>query len=107
MLVLNDISQALAKSDTPIIEHIYCKDGKKLSAIGLRSGAEFLDFIPSLQGKIMVVQGEIDFNTCTNSYRLECFDSFDIPEGKIQSIVGVFDAIFILLMEEKNKLEIA
>ncbi len=80
------------------------KDPLKRNSVNI---IQFLDFIPSLQGKIMVVQGEIDFNTCTNSYRLECFDSFDIPEGKIQSIVGVFDAIFILLMEEKNKLEIA
>ena len=107
MLVLNDISVALTQSDKPIIRHIYYKDGKKLLAIGLRSGTEFTDYIPLLQGKIMVVQGEIDFNTETNSFRLECFDSFIIPEGKILSIVGVFDAVFILLLEETTKLEIA
>jgi len=51
----------------------------------------------------MVIKGEIDFNTATSSYRLERFDSFDIPSETKHSIMGVFDAIFLLLLRKSNE----
>ena len=72
------------------------KQVKKLYVIGLRSGVELAEHLTNSKAKIMVVQGEIDFNTTTSSYRLERFDSFEIPSDTKHSVVGVFDAIFLL-----------
>jgi quercetin dioxygenase-like cupin family protein len=106
MPVLNQISEALANSEQPLVKQIYDKAGKKLLAIGLRSGVALPEHIASGKAKLMVVQGEIDFNTETHSYRLERFDSFDIPEDVKHSVVGVFDAIFLLLLRDKRPVQI-
>ncbi len=98
MLILNEIADVLASSDQPLVKQIYDKAGKKLLAIGLRHGVELPAHSTSTKAKLMVVQGEIDLNTNTNSFRLERFDSFDIPTNVKHSVVGVFDAIFLLLV---------
>lgn len=98
MLVLNHIAETLATSEKPVIEQIYDKEGKKLIAIGLKKGVEFPEHVAPAKAKLMVVQGEVDFNTETRSYRLERFDSFDIPMDIKHAVVGVDDAVFLLLL---------
>ncbi|PPK96516.1 hypothetical protein LY01_00337 [Nonlabens xylanidelens] len=106
MLILNEMSEALASSKEPLIKQIYEKAGKKLLAIGLRRGVELPEHIAQEKAKLMVVQGEIDFNTATHSYRLERFDSFDIPKDIKHSVVGVFDAVFLLLLGDSKELTV-
>ncbi|MDA9056561.1 hypothetical protein N9K49_01780 [Flavobacteriaceae bacterium] len=103
MLVINEISESLSESKKPLIKQIYDKAGKTLFVIGLRRGVELPENLTNSKAKIMVVQGEIDFNTATSSYRLERFDSFDIPPDVKHSVVGVFDAIFLLLLRKPNE----
>ncbi|MDB9954051.1 hypothetical protein OAD49_00635 [Flavobacteriaceae bacterium] len=103
MLVINEISESLSESKKPLIKQIYDKAGKTLFVIGLRRGVELPENLTNSKAKIMVVQGEIDFNTATSSYRLERFDSFDIPPEVKHSVVGVFDAIFLLLLRKPNE----
>ena len=103
MLVINEISESLSESKKPLIKKLYDKAGKALFVIGLCKGVELKEDFRSCQAKIMVIQGEIDFNTATSSYRLERFDSFDIPLKVKHSVVGVFDAIFLLLLKKSNK----
>ena len=91
------------KAKKPLIKQIYDKAGKTLFVIGLRRGVELPENLTNSKAKIMVVQGEIDFNTATSSYRLERFDSFDIPPDVKHSVVGVFDAIFLLLLRKPNE----
>lgn len=98
MLVINEIADALSKSDIPIIKQVYDKGGNKLLAIGLRSGVLFPEHLAPSQAKLMVIQGEIDFKTATDTYRFERFDSFDIPMDVKHSVLGVFDSIFLLLL---------
>ena len=59
---LNQISESIATSDKPLIKQIYHKAGKKMLAIGLRSGVELPEHVTVSKAKLMVVQGEIDFN---------------------------------------------
>ena len=102
MLVLNEISELVSNSEKPLIKQIYDKAGKKLLAIGLRRGVELPAHITLEKAKLMVIQGEIDFNTATDSYRLERFDSFNIPKGVSHSVIGVFDAVFLLLLKQNK-----
>ena len=106
-MTLNEISESLANSEKPLIKQIYHKAGKKMLAIGLPSEVELPEHVASSEAKLMVVQGEIDFNTETHSYRLERFDSFDIPANIKHSVVGVFDAIFLLLLREPKKMKVS
>tara|TARA_B100001146_G_scaffold213216_1_gene213363 strand:- start:2665 stop:2979 length:315 start_codon:yes stop_codon:yes gene_type:complete len=96
MLVLNDIVFNLTQKKSPVVQKIYDHRGKQLIAVGLAHGATLHQYQSSPKTKIMVVQGEIDVNTETHSYRLERFDSFDVPEEPY-SITGVFDAVFLLM----------
>ena len=103
MQVINEISESLSKSKKPLIKQIYDKAGKTLFVIGLRRGVELSENLTTSKAKIMVIQGEIDFNTATSSYRLERFDSFDIPSETKHAIMGFFDAIFLLLLRKSNE----
>jgi len=98
MPVLNKIAEALKTSNEPLITQIYDKAGKKLLAIGLRHGVALPEHVTIAKAKLMVVQGEIDLNTDTHSFRLERFDSFEIPTDLKHTVVGVFDAVFLLLL---------
>lgn len=103
MLVINEISESLSESEQPLIKRIYDKADKTLFVIGLRSGIALPENLTISKAKIMVVQGEIDFNTSSSSYRLERFDSFEIPLEVKHSVVGVFDAVFLLLLKKSNQ----
>ena len=103
MHVINEISESLSESKKPLIKKLYDKAGKELFVVGLCKGVELKQDFRGSKAKIMVIQGEIDFNTATSSYRLERFDSFDIPLEVKHSIVGVFDAVFLLLLKKSNK----
>jgi hypothetical protein len=102
MLIINKIAEGLSKSDVPIIKQVYDKAGCKLLAIGLRSGVTFPEHLAPSKAKLIVVQGEIDFKTATDIYRFERFDSFDIPLHVKHSVVGIYDAIFLLLLGAPN-----
>lgn len=102
MLVLNQIESALVTSEQPVIEQIYDLASKKLLVIGLRNGLALAEQWYDGQAKVMVVKGEIDLNTATHSYRLERFDTFDIPANMLHTIVGMYDAIFLLLIREQK-----
>jgi quercetin dioxygenase-like cupin family protein len=97
MHVLNEIAEALANSEKPVVKQVYNHDDTKLIAIGLRKGVELSEHVAPGKAKLMVIQGEVDFNTDTRSFRLAQFDSFDIPEDVAHSVIGVYDAIFLLL----------
>ena len=103
MLVINEISESLSESKKPLIKQIYDKADKTLLVIGLPRGVELPENLTTSKAKIMVVQGEIDFNTATSSYRLERFDSFDIPSSLKYSLVGVYDAVILLLLRKSNE----
>ncbi|MGJ8667272.1 MAG: hypothetical protein ACSHW7_12960 [Patiriisocius sp.] len=96
--ILNQISNAIPHSNSPIIKPIYDKGDKKLLAIGLCKGVTFPEHMALSKAKILVVQGEIDFNTATHSYRLQRFDTFEVPVKLKHSVLGVFDAIFLLML---------
>lgn len=98
MLVINQIAENLTSSDQPIIQQIYNRDGKKLIAIGLKRDAIFPEHITNTKSKLLIIQGEVDFNTETKSYRLERFDSFNIPKEEKYTVVGFIDAIFLLFI---------
>lgn len=103
MLALNQIAEALPTSEQPLKKQIYTYKGGELLGVGLRRGVGLPEQVTRTQTKIIVVTGEIDVTTATHSYRLERFDTFDIPENEAYTIYGVFDAIFLILIRKKLK----
>lgn len=103
MPVLNQIAEGLITSTKPLIKQIYDRSGKKVLAIGLKRDVVLPEHMAPGKAKIFVIQGEIDLNTSTHSYRLERFDSFDIPENELHSVTGVYDAVFLLLIRQPTK----
>lgn len=105
MEVLNKISQALSTSEKPIIKQIYNQEGEKMLAIGLKTGVVFPEHLAPSRAKLMVIQGEVDYRTAVDTFRFQSFDTYEIPIGVKHSVVGVEDAIFLILFgkpEAKN-----
>ena len=103
MEVLTEISEAISESDKPVIKQIYSKNGQKMLAIGLRKGVIFPEHIAPSKAKLIVVQGQIEFIIASDHKKLECFDSYDIPQEVKHSVEGVEDAIFLLLLGKSQE----
>lgn len=102
MEVLNEIAKALPASDKPVIKQIYNQEGQKMLAIGLKKGVVFPEHVAPSRAKLMVIQGEIDYNTDTESFRFQSFDTYDIPIDVKHSVVGFSDAIFLVLFAKSE-----
>ncbi len=98
-MTLNDIEKASILSDTPVVKNIFNTDGSKLIAIGMKCGVILKEHIAPCKAKLMVIKGEIDFNTQTESRRLATYDSYDIPLDMPHSVEAYEDALFLLMLE--------
>lgn len=99
--MMTKLAQSLRVSDRPIIKKILDANGTKIMAIGLGRGVELKEHDAPYKTKLLVIKGEIDFNTATESRRYACYESFDIPMKVKHSVVAWNDAIFLLFLNEK------
>lgn len=98
-MTLNEIEKASIISDAPVVKNIFNTDGSKLIAIGMKGGVVLKEHITPCKAKLMVIKGEIDFNTQTESRRLATYDSYDIPLDMPHSVEAYEDALFLLMLE--------
>lgn len=99
--MIAELADRLKLSDKPIIEKIYAQNGIIIMAIGLARGVEMSEHIAQCNSKLLVLKGEVDFNTETESRRYACYESCDIPSKVKHSVVAWDDAIFLLFLNEK------
>jgi quercetin dioxygenase-like cupin family protein len=97
---MKEVAENLKVSDQPIMKTIYEEGDTTVIAIGLGRGVELAEHLAPCKAKLMVVQGEIDFNTETESRRYACFESYDIPMNLRHSLVAWGDALVILFLTE-------
>lgn len=97
---LFDIEKASLESNKPIVENIYTNEGTKLIAIAMKKGVELPDHKAPSRAKLMLIKGEIDFNTSTKSYRLAVPDSLEIPLDEMHSVRAFEDALFLLILSK-------
>ncbi len=100
MMTLSEIAQKATLSDQPVVHNIYQANGSKLIAIGMKTGVVLQKHTVSLKTKLMVIKGEIDFNTATESVRLAVPDSLHIPLNVAHSVEAYNDTLFLLLLEQ-------
>lgn len=100
--MMTEVANNLKISDQPVIKKIHDENGTKIMAIGLKRGVELSEHVAPCKARLLVVQGEIDFNTETESRRYACFESYDIPMDVKHSVVAWDDAIFLLFLNESR-----
>lgn len=100
--MMTEVAQSLKTSNRPIIKKILDENGTKIMAIGLGRGVELAEHVAPCKARLLVIKGEIDFNTKTESKRFACYESFDIPMDVKHSVVAWDDAIFLLFLNEKK-----
>ncbi len=98
--MLKEVAEKLKNSNTPVMQKIHTNNGTKLIAFGLKKGVALAEHTAPSKAKIIMVQGEVDFNMKQESYRLATLDTYDIPLKEKHAVVGVEDAIFLLLLSE-------
>ncbi|AFU69483.1 hypothetical protein P700755_002751 [Psychroflexus torquis ATCC 700755] len=97
---MKEIAEKLKVSDQPVIKTIYKGRDMTIIAIGLGRGVESAEHLAPSKTKLMVVQGEINFNTETESRRYACFESYDIPMNLRYSLEAWEDALVLLFLTE-------
>lgn len=101
--MMTEVANNLKVSNAPVIKKIHDNNGIKIIAVGLARGVELAEHKTACKAKLLVVQGEIDFNTETESRRYACYESYDIPLNIKHSVVAWDDAIFLLFLHENEK----
>lgn len=98
MDLLNEVSEKLKTSDRPVLKKIFSANGTNLIAIGLKKGVELKEHTAPSKAKLMVIQGVIDFHINEKTLRFNVQDTFEIPLKVKHAVVGVEDAIFLLIL---------
>ena len=98
MDILNEVAEKLKTSDRPVVQKIYSANGTNLIAFGLKKGVELTEHTAPCKAKLMVIQGVIDFHINEKTLRFNVQDSFEIPVNIKHAVVGVEDAIFLLIL---------
>lgn len=98
--MLQEVAQKLQSSDSPVTQEIYNHQGTKLIAIGLKAGVELAEHTAPSKATLIMIQGEVDFNIKDESYRFAPLDTYDIPLKVKHAVVGIEDAIFLLLLTQ-------
>lgn len=101
-MMMTEVAENLKLSDRPVIKKILDENGTKIMAIGLGRGVELAEHVAPCKTRLLVIKGEIDFNTATESKRFTCYESYDIPFNVKHSVVAWDDAIFLLFLNEKK-----
>ncbi|WP_255505984.1 hypothetical protein [Mesonia sp. K4-1] len=100
--MMTELAKSLKLSDQPVIKKILDENGTKVLAIGLKRGVELTEHVAPCKAKLLVIKGEIDFNTNSESRRYACYESYDIPINLKHSVVAWDDAIFLLFLNTKK-----
>ncbi|PZW40730.1 hypothetical protein LX95_01798 [Mesonia algae] len=100
--MMTELAKSLKLSDQPVIKKILDENGTKVLAIGLKRGVELKEHVAPCKAKLLVIKGEIDFNTNLESRRYACYESYDIPINLKHSVVAWDDAIFLLFLNTKK-----
>jgi len=98
--MITEIAENLKVCNMPVIKKIYNEHGTKIVAIGLKRGVELAAHTTPCKATLLVIKGEIDFNTETESRRYACYESYNIPINVKHSVVAWDDAIFLLILNE-------
>ncbi len=99
--MMTEVAENLKCSDAPVVKKIHEKNGFTIMAIGLKRGVELAAHMAPCPAKLIVIKGEIDFNTATESRRYACYESYDIPLNVMHSVVAYDDAIFLLFLNKE------
>ena len=102
--MMTEVANKLKLSDSPVVKKIHDENGTKIMAIGLARGVELAEHVAHCKARLLVIKGEIDFNTETESRRYACYESYDIPMNLKHSVVAWDDAIFLLFLNDKDKI---
>ncbi len=99
--MLSEVIEKLSCNDQPIIKTIYDYNQTKIVAIGLRRGVQLTEHVAPCKATLLVIKGEVDFNTEKESRRYACFESYDIPLNLKHSVMAWDDAIILLFLSQE------
>ncbi|QIE60905.1 hypothetical protein G5B37_09150 [Rasiella rasia] len=97
-----EVAEKLKKSDVPVVKKIHDANGTKILAIGLRRGVSLAKHKAPCKARLLVIKGEVDFNTEEESMRFACYESYDIPMNVTHSVEAWDDAICLLFLNENS-----
>lgn len=100
--MIKDIKSQLEGSDKPIVQSILKKADVKIMAIGLREKVELADHTAPSHAKIIVIQGKINYISKARNIMLSPLDEFDIPLQEVHKVIGIEDAIFLLVIHSNS-----
>ncbi len=96
---MTELAHKLKDSKEPLFTKIHEQDGTTITAVGLKRGLLLKKSDFPNPKRLLVIKGEIDFNTSQESRRYACYESYDIPETTDYSLEAWDDAIFLLFNE--------
>lgn len=98
-MTLHEVEQKSLQAEVPVVATIFKAERSKVLAIGMKRGVVLHKHTALSKAKLLVVKGEVDFNTENQSKRLALYDTYDIPVEVTHSVEAYEDALFLLVLE--------
>lgn len=96
--MLKNIYSRLSESEQPIVQVMIKEELLKVLAIGLKKDVELADHVAPGHAKIVVIQGQIKYISKERALMLSSLDELDIPLEEVHKVVGIEDAIFLVII---------
>lgn len=96
--MIQTIKKELPESTKPIMKKILENEKTKIIGVGLKKGVEIAHHKAPSFAKIIVMQGAINYISEERNMILNHLDEFDIPLDETHKVIGLDDAIFLLII---------
>lgn len=96
--MIQEIKKELPESTKPIMKVILKNEKTKIIGVGLKKDVEIAHHKAPSYTKILVIQGAINYISEERNITLKHLDEFDIPLDETHKVIGLDDAIFLLII---------
>ena len=99
MSILHQLRSERIKSKLPIVKVVEKSDGCKIIGIALGKDIELKDHKTSLESRLIVLEGKVEYKENSRSFSLHEFDEIDIPINEVHALAAKEDSLCLLIQK--------
>ncbi|RJE74845.1 hypothetical protein [Reichenbachiella sp. MSK19-1] len=89
----------LLESDKPVVKVIEKSENLRILGIGLKQGVILTEHQTPYVTKLVLVEGEVEYEQGETKYLLRKFDELDIPVNIKHQVTSLSNSLFVLIQE--------
>lgn len=96
-MIIKEILAELETKDHPVAKALFKKEGFKVLVLALKKDMILKEHKANVPTKIIVLEGQINYNSDAAAITLNKYEEFDIPVNELHSVNADADALCMLI----------